>query len=111
MTVSFYAIGAKTATGPTSSVAIALPAPTAKGVMVLCGRAVWMLATAKDEPGWQRTADLLGGTFTLNPDDHFTTIRVDRRELTGTELGNVTFEQVTSNPGDGVIGIMVAYAR
>jgi hypothetical protein len=111
MTVSFHAIGAKTGAGPTSSVAIALPTPTAKGVMVLCGRAVWMLATAKDEPGWVRTADLLGGTFTLNPDDHFTTIRVDRRELTGTELGNVTFEQVTSNPGDGVIGIMVAYAR
>jgi hypothetical protein len=110
MTIAHFATGAKSAGGITT-ISVPLPAPTAAGVMCLAGRSMWISPAALAETGWTHTADLAGGQFSAAVDDHLSRIRVDRRELRGTELGSVVFDQSSTSGDDGALGIMVAYSR
>jgi hypothetical protein len=110
VTIAHFATGAKSA-GGVATISVPLPTPTAGGVMCLAGRSMWISPVALAEKGWTHTADLAGGQFTAAVDDHLSRIRVDRRELRGTELGSVVFDQSSTSGDDGALGIMVAYSR
>jgi hypothetical protein len=105
--VSRVNIGTKVVAG-TTTVVLGYPAGVAADQIALACRVGWENAvTFSDEAGWTNTASLAGGTGTA-ADAHTTTVRVDRKELVGSESGTVTFDQ-TGSAQAGVAGVMVTY--
>ena len=110
-TVRTAAVSLKSSAGTTTTILTYPSFGGRTGLMALVGRCLWeSSATALDEAGWTNTAELAGGTGTA-ADSHTTKIRVDRRELDGTEGASVTFDQSNMVADSGVLGLLTAYSK
>lgn len=93
----------------TTTVAIPYPTPVAAGERCFAVRSVKPeTATAVDEAGWTALINATGGTGTTGLDTGLTRLKVDYKDLDGSESGSVTFDQgATPN---AVAGQMISYA-